>query len=120
MKEIIRNWMKQLCIEESPLENISALNFGIFESSNGYTLYLIGSCNYDADDGDWACNVDYTPKRKYLEIMIGKNMDSKTFLAEVTIIISNLLLESEIGKSLLFNHRIITIGFDDGDLYRIL
>ena len=121
MKEIISNWIKQLCIEEAPAENIIALNFGVFESLNGFALYLIGACEYDAEDDDWACSVDYEPKRKYLEIKKSgnTNIDSASFLSEVVEIISSLLSNTEISESRLFCNRVVTIGFDDGELLRI-
>ena len=121
MKEIIHNWIKLLCIEEAPAECIIALNFGVFESLNGFTLYLIGSCDFDEEDDDWACSVVYEPKRKYLEIIPPGyvNINYNLFLSEVIEIISSLLLDTEINESKLFYNRIVTIGFDDGDLLRI-
>ena len=106
MKELILNWIKLLCIEEAPAESITALNFGVFESLNGFTLYLTGACDYDAEDDDWACSLDYEPKRKYLEI-------------KVVEILASLLSNTKIKESKLFYNRIITIGFDDGELLRI-
>ena len=122
MKETIRNWIKQLCNEEFPADNIVALNFGVFESLDGFTLYLIGACDYDAEDDDWACSVDYEPKRKYLEIKYPKgiNRNYNSFLSEVVEILTRLLSNTEMKESKLFYNRIITIGFDDGELLRIM
>jgi len=33
MKETIRNWIKQLCKEEFPADNIVALNFGVVDQA---------------------------------------------------------------------------------------
>ena len=57
MKKQIEDWLLELSHNEVIPENIVALNFGIFESENGYCVYLIGSESYDADDDDWACDV---------------------------------------------------------------
>jgi len=121
MKELILNWIKLLCIEEAPAESITALNFGVFESLNGFTLYLTGACDYDAEDDDWACSLDYEPKRKYLEIKYPKdlNRNCNSFLSEVVEILASLLSNTKIKESKLFYNRIITIGFDDGELLRI-
>lgn len=121
MKEQISNWISLLCKEETPDSDIVALNFGLFESPAGFSLYLIGSHEYDAEDDDWACYVDYEPKRKYLEInnLGNSNIESNSFLQVVVEIISDLMQKTEISESTLFHNRIITIGFDDGELIRI-
>ena len=54
MKKQIEDWLLELSHNEVIPENIVALNFGIFESENGYCVYLIGSESYDVDDDDWA------------------------------------------------------------------
>ena len=43
MKKQIEDWLLELSHNEVIPENIVALNFGIFESENGYCVYLIGS-----------------------------------------------------------------------------
>ena len=75
----------------------------------------------DEEDDDWACYVDYEPKRKYLEInnLGNSNIESNSFLQVVVEIISDLMQKTEISESTLFHNRIITIGFDDGELIRI-
>ena len=51
MKETIRNWIKQLCKEEFPADNIVALNFGVFESLDaGITGSVLSS-------RVWRCNL---------------------------------------------------------------
>ena len=52
MKKQIEDWLLELSHNEVIPENIVALNFGIFESENGYCVYLIGSESYDVDDDD--------------------------------------------------------------------
>ena len=62
MKKQIEDWLLELSHNEVIPENIVALNFGIFESENGYCVYLIGSESYDVDDDDWACDEVFTTR----------------------------------------------------------
>src|SRR5579875_2899076 len=61
------NWIENIIKAERPSSDILAYNFGIFETPSGYSLYLIGSCEYD-EGGDWACNNDFEPTEKYFPL----------------------------------------------------
>ena len=104
MKKQIEDWLLELSHNEVIPENIVALNFGIFESENGYCVYLIGSESYDVDDDDWACDVDYEPVDKYLNEVI-------------TILLDIISLEKV--SAWLLHTKYITVGFDDGVLEKI-
>ena len=64
----IDRWIVNILGDPNLTEPIRALNFGFFESEKGYCLYYIGSSEYDPDDGDWACNEEYAPQNKYLQV----------------------------------------------------
>lgn len=119
MRKLIEKWILQLCHKESSTNDIVALNFGIFETERGYSLYLIGSKQYDEHDDDWACYVDYEPTSKYLEITCDRITDWKSFMDEAMMIISDIIKTPSVSNSSLFSGKIITIGFDDGPLERI-
>jgi hypothetical protein len=46
----LQAWLIHLCDTEHPDTSIIAYHFGLFETENGYTIYLIGSKEFDNDD----------------------------------------------------------------------
>ena len=120
MKEEIKHWIQQINDETILPPDIVAFNFGLFESEEGYYIYLIGSKSYDESDDDWACDVDFEPNKKYLKLTVGnkQNENWEKLLYEVKDIISQYISSSPHLD--LFQNKIITIGFDDGILIRIL
>ena len=69
MKEkIFNDWLDKITRTENPNSDIIAYYFGIMETANGYEIYLVGSKEFDEDDGGWACNTDFMPTDKYLKL----------------------------------------------------
>lgn len=120
MRTKIEHWIKTINEETGCPTDVIALNFGLFESVNGYGIYLIGSKSYDENDDDWACDIDFEPQNKYLMLTHDnvQNMDWKEIQHEVTNIISKYISDKRNNISL-FQNKIITIGFDDGNLEKI-
>lgn len=120
MEEEIRHWIQQINDETILPSDIVAFNFGLFESEERYCIYLTGSKFYDESDDDWACDIDFEPNRKYLMLASGsiQNMNWKEILYKVKNIIFNFIIANA-DKLPLFVGKIVTIGFDDGDLVRI-
>lgn len=50
MEEEIRHWIQQINDETILPSDIVAFNFGLFESEEGYCIYLTGSKFYDESD----------------------------------------------------------------------
>jgi len=48
----LENWLLNICDTESPDKSIIGFNFGLFESEDGFTIYLTGSKEFDEDDPD--------------------------------------------------------------------
>ena len=117
MKKQIENWLQKLSQDNIDDNGIVALYFGIYETEAGYCLYLTGSKEYDADDDDWACSVDFEPKGNYLSI--DSTMDWEQFLNTVSVIIEECVNELLISRPKLFSNKIIAVGFDDGQIIRI-
>lgn len=120
MRTKIEHWIKTINKETGYPTDVIALNFSLFESVNGYGIYLIGSKSYDENNDDWACDIDFEPQNKYLMLTHDdvQNMDWKEIQHEVTNIISKYISDKRNNISL-FQNKIITIGFDDGNLERI-
>lgn len=113
MQTEIQSWI--LKNEDRP--NIKAINIGLLQTDKGYSAYLIGSKEYDSDDDDWACNEDYVPSAKYLELPLSKSLDWETLQEQVVEIIKN-MIQSE-NKSILNYVANVTVGFDDGELVKV-
>ena len=121
MKEEISSWLQRMAEQEQVPSEIVALNFGLYESENGYCIYLVGSEEYDEDDDDWACNEDFEPDDNYLEIegLSPQNTPWDKFQDSVVQILKECMANASADVSRLFGNRVVTAGFDDGNLVRI-
>jgi hypothetical protein len=115
------NWLTQICTTEKPYKLIIAYNFGLFETSNGYTVYLIGSKTYDAEETDWATEADFVPTLKYYELPASdfKQLQFDKAQDKVKQMIKDFMKTDTYKKSFFIKAKAITIGFDDGDLEKI-
>ena len=118
---LIADWISNNDLKEDELQGIEAINFGIFESPNGYTIYLSGAKLYDPDDDDWSTSVDYEPTNKYLILSkeVTKELDWTQILDLVVNSLKVYLDTESFLSSSLAKIKVITTGFDDGDLIRI-
>jgi len=57
------DWIKKIEKENPPAKEIVAINFGVFQAEKGFMVYVTGSEIYDANDDDWAGEIDYQPSR---------------------------------------------------------
>jgi translation elongation factor EF-G len=115
------NWLNRISKTEAVSDNIIAFNFGLFESENGYTIYLIGSETFDEEDDDWATNVDFEPKEKYFELnaSLVKGKDWQKVLEVSEELVKEYLNSESLHNTIFKKAEAITTGFDDGELVRI-
>ena len=121
MKQKIFNWLNAIDRNENVPSSVTAFNIGIFEQEEGYCIYLTGSDVYDADNDDWACDVDFEPSDKYLPLAGPdiKSMEWEEFQKMIVEIVSD-YLDTVVKKGTsIFADRVVTVGFDDGELVRI-
>jgi hypothetical protein len=120
-KEQFDNWITRLTKNEKPTAEVVAFNFGLFETESGYTIYVIGAKTFDEEDSDWATEVDFEPKDKYLEINPDetKGLEWNDVLEKAKLTIEQFISSDKFNDSFLRNAEAITTGFDDGDLLRI-
>jgi len=120
-KEQFNNWINRLTKSEKPTTDIVAFNFGLFETEDGYTIYVIGAKSFDEDDPDWATEVDFEPKEKYLEINPdeAKGLEWNEVLEKSKTTIEQFVSSDKFENSFLRSAQAITTGFDGGDLLRI-
>ena len=116
--ERFSKWISLIESGNLPTEKIRGVNFGLFQSSDSYKMYLIGAEIFDEKDENWACVVDYEPKYKYLDLNNPKLNDSDwKYVQDYSVeLISNHL---KLNDSFFFFLENITTGFDDGNLTRL-
>ena len=118
LTELFSDWIKKVEKENPPAQDIVAINFGMLQSGKNYMVYITGAEIYDADDDDWAGEIDYHPIRanKYLTLPPDATTGLKRAkVLELVIDTLKQLAKDEPGR-LLFAGRVVTANFDDGDL----
>lgn len=120
-KDQFNAWMTRLGNIESPDRNIVAFHFGLFETTVGYSMYLIGARVFDEDDEDLATEIDYEPEEKYLEIEPSETigLEWNEVLDIAVEVIREYVNSVEFNRSIFSHVSAVTIGFDDGDLIRV-
>lgn len=111
-------WVDNINKTERIDKSIIAFNFGLFESEEGFTMYLTGSKVFDKDDDDWATNRNFEPKQKYFSFgnEFLKDKDWQDILKYAESLVQS-YVKSEYFKTSIFAQAIaITVGFDDGEL----
>lgn len=118
LKHQFIEWMSRIAKSNRPSTDIIAFNFGLFETGNGFTVYLIGSRSFDKEDDDWATEIDFEPKEKYFEIDPNetRGLDWNEVREKVKTLLSEFVSSDLFRDSILKQSKHITIGFDDGEL----
>ena len=110
-------WL-DLILKNELNSEIKAINFNLYEDTdNKWSIELVGTFSFDKDNDDWACDVDYEPVDKYLNIE-GVDVDPDKFLNEVITILLDIISLEKVSAWLLHT-KYITVGFDDGVLEKI-
>lgn len=114
----LQDWLFELCDSEKPDKSVIAYNFGLFETEQGYTIYLTGSKEYDKDDPDWATNNDFEPAQKYYPLPTSeyKNVEWDKVLDKIKKQLQDFTNTEKFKNSFFAKAKAITTGFDDGDL----
>ena len=118
LTELFSEWIKKVEKENPPASDIVAINFGMMQSGKNYMVYITGAEVYDADDDDWAGEIDYQPIRanKYFTLPAEATTGLKRAkVLELVIATLVQLVKAEPGR-LLFANRVITASFDDDNL----
>ncbi len=112
--EEITIWLNS--INDRPI--VKAINIGLFEGENYFNVYLIGSNTYDETDDDWACNEDYIPENKYLQLPSSNSLGWEEFQKQIILSVKKYIINFQ-DFSVLQNTEIVTVGFDDAELVRV-
>jgi hypothetical protein len=118
LTELFSDWIKKVEKENPPGTDIVAVNFGMMQSDKKYLVYITGAEVYDADDDDWAGEIDYQPIRanKYFTLPSEATTGLKRAkVLELVIDTLRQLVKAQPGR-LLFANRVVTASFDDDNL----
>ena len=63
----LQEWLFSICDEEKPEKSIENYNFGLFESSDGNTIYLVGVNKYDKS-GTSHTRIEFKPSNMYFKL----------------------------------------------------
>jgi hypothetical protein len=118
----LEGWLFNLCDSEAPKKSIIAYNFGLFETEDSYSIYLIGSNEFDENDSDWATNSDFEPKDKYFQLPAKdfKKLSWQQVLDQIESELKTFSKSAKFRNSFFSKAQAVTTGFDDGDLVRIV
>ncbi len=121
VKDVIEEWLKKIAAAESMPQDIVAVNIGMFESDNGYGVYMCGFKEYDGEDDGWTCKPEYEPREKYL-MLAGRGFESmvwETLLHQMILALKEILECGCESVRHFFDGRIVTAGFDEDKLFRV-
>jgi len=118
LTELISDWIKKVETENPPGSDIVAINFGMMQSDKKYMVYITGAEVYDANDDDWAGEIDYQPIRANKYFTLPAEATSGLKRANVLALVIDTLKQLAKGEPgrLLFANRVVTANYDDGDL----
>jgi hypothetical protein len=115
---LFSDWITKIEKENPPGRDIVAINFGMMQSGKGFMAYITGSEMYDADDDDWAGEIDYQPSRANKYFLLPAEITAGLkWLKVLELVIATLKqLADSAPERLLFANRVVTAGYDDKEL----
>lgn len=108
------SWLDSQLDVEIP-SDVIAFNINVYESP--FIIEVVGSNEFDSEDEDWACNEDWVPTSRYIEV--SSDIFSSSWEAAVQNIINMAqnYLKSYFNNAVKLNQaKAFTVGFVDGDL----
>lgn len=62
------DWLTYICKNEHPNKTIGTYSFGLFESKNEYTLYLVGTNTYEVSNDHTQIRIEFSPADIYFSL----------------------------------------------------
>ncbi|WP_420346006.1 hypothetical protein [Pelagibius sp.] len=117
----LKAWLGRVVEAECPPTTVIAFNLGLFETEEGCCAYLTGARRFDPDDDDWACDEAFTPSERYFPLdRTPTGSEDWGYVRQQVIEALKAFLVSDVGRhSFLAKAEAVTVGFDDGDLFRV-
>lgn len=108
------NWIDGQ-LNELLSDNIVAFNINIYESP--FTIEIVGSSEFNPDNEDWACNEDWIPKNRLIQVSSSFFGNSWAEAQENIVAMAKLYIQSSSKNALkLKNSKAFAVGFVDGNL----
>ena len=116
MYNSFEKWLNPILTENS-FVGVKAFNFNLYEDYNDdnivFTVQLIGSSSYDADNPDWACEEVFSTGENLFQI---PDCDDWEVCSEIFQKLIEDFLEKSDYANVLLKSDAVTYGFVDGDL----
>jgi hypothetical protein len=64
----LKDWLINICDNDKPQKPISTYKFGLFESANDYTLFLVGTNTYEEDQNRSVTRIEFQPTNMYYKL----------------------------------------------------
>ncbi len=119
LKNKMEEWLQKIAATKTLSNDVIAVNVGLFETDGGYAAYLYASDEYDDEDEDWACGEPMEDSYLMLTGEPYESVDWETFLSKEVEAMKEILASGNEAIDNFFGARIITTGFDDGNLVRL-
>ena len=83
----LRDWLLNVCEKDGPQKSISKYRVGLFESSNDYTLDLVGVNTYDEDKNRSVTRIEFEPTNMYFKLPEAyyQNLNREQLLDKLTL-----------------------------------
>ncbi len=102
-------------LSEELTEQIIAFNINIYESP--FNIEIVGSCEFDPEDEDWACNEDWVPINRTISVsssIFGNSWEEAQ--DNILTMAKRYLQSSSKNTHKLKSAKAFAVGFVDGNL----
>ena len=101
-------------------QTVVAFSFNLYDNDSDFSIELVGTDRFDADDADWACEEIYSPRKRMIDIPSSfAGTEWEACLDKIRQLIIRFINSDEPGATILNQSQGIGVGFVDGDLLLI-
>lgn len=108
----LEEWLFNICDKEKPEKSITTYIFGLFESADDYTIFLVGINKYDKGQ-DSVTRIDFEPSNMYypLSKSENKNLTQEQVQDQLTTLLRDFIKTDKFKNSFLAKAYSITVEF---------
>lgn len=116
MYNLVAKWIDNLDFT-TVTDEVAAFCFNLYDGCDDehWSMELVGTDSYDADDSDWACGEVTDFGSRDAEFKWTKRADWETVLAEMVSVLNEYLDKGKYAH-ILKDKTAVAVGFTDGDL----
>lgn len=114
----LQAWLNQICDSEKTQKSISTFNFGLFESVDNYTIFLVGLNEYDTEQSS-VSRIEFKPSNMYFRLPKKEyeNLNRKQVVARLTLQLKDFTKTKKFKTSFFAKAKSITTDFS-GEIWR--